>query len=139
MAPSQPSPRTRLVLMATLLLGIPALILTTRPSPPVRTAAQSPAASNSPRSALPGYKVLEHQPGLGAGRVGMRIAILSPDANQAGVRDLLRALLGEQTGFVDVYENAAALERDEWMARIVRTAAGEGAEVDVTGWPEGRS
>lgn len=83
--------------------------------------------------------MLEHQPGLGAGRVGMRIAILSPDANQAGVRDLLRALLGEQTGFVDVYENAAALERDEWMARIVRTAAGEGAEVDVTGWPEGRS
>jgi len=125
--------------MAMVLLGIPALILTTRPSPPARTAEQNLPASTFPKSALPGYEVLEDQPGLGVGRVGMRIAILTPDADQAGVRDLLRALLGEQTGFVYVYENAAALERDEWMARIVRTAASEGAEVDFTGWPEGRS
>lgn len=137
--PSQPTPRTRLVLMATLLLGIPALVLTTRPSPPARTEEQSLPASTYPKSTLPGYEVLEDQPGLGAGRVGMRIAILSPDADQAGVRDLMRALLGEQMGFVYVYEDAAALERDEWMARIVRTAAGEGVEVDFTGWPEGRS
>lgn len=137
--PSHPGPRTKLILMATLLLGIPALILTTRPSPPARSAAQSPAASTYPKSALPGYEVLEDQPGLGAGRVGMRIAILSPDAAQAGVRDLLRALLGEQTGFVYVYQDAAGMKRDEWMARIVRTVAGEGAEVDFTGWPQGRN
>lgn len=138
--PSRPDPRPTVALVATLLLlGVPSLFLTARLSPPASTAEQTPVPSSYPQSALPGYEVFEDQPGLGTGRVGMRIAILSPDADQAGVRDLLRALLGEQMGFVYVYQDAAGMKRDEWMARIVRTAAGEGAVVDFTGWPEGRS